>query len=83
MELPHLDDGWVILGVSVVGMIAWFSRLESLSKTNARDIMRLEKRQDHSEAKVVEIDGRVMEKLTTIERLLTERLAKIEGKLSK
>lgn len=74
--------------VAIVLLIAWFTRLEAMSKSNTRDIELDRIRLDKFEAKVWEcirdiqdkhaaLDTRVMDKLSNIERLV----AKIEGKL--
>lgn len=76
--LPQVDSGIVALIIAVVGLIAWFTRLESKGGTNYRDIEKLEKRQDEHEKRLSELDNRLMDKLSNIERLV----AKIEGQLS-
>lgn len=85
-----MDTDIVAFGVAVVGFITWLSRLESKGGSNERDIARLEKssiaeaakieaRFEMIEKKHYELDNRVMDKLSNIERLV----AKIEGQLSK
>jgi len=73
-----VNEGLVALGIAVVGVIAWFSRLEANIATNTRDLERLEKQQDNHEEKLTELDNRVMDKLLSIEKAVS----RIEGKLT-
>ena len=75
---PQVNEGLVALGIAVVGVIAWFSRLEANIATNTRDLERLEKQQDNHEEKLTELDNRVMDKLLSIEKAVS----RIEGKLT-
>lgn len=89
-----MDAGVVALGLAVVAFIGWLSRLESKTGTNERDIRREElarvEAEKKTEARMVliekkhyELDNRVMDKLSSIEKTVTERLSRIEGKLDK
>lgn len=81
-ELPKVDGGLIALGIAVVSTIAWLSRLESKGSVNSRDIDKLETRMGALEKKTEDLDNRIFDRLSNIEKILTERLAKIEGKLS-
>lgn len=73
-------DGIVVfLLSSAVGIIAAFVRAEAKNSANTRDIERLEKRQDLHENRLTELDTRLVEKLSNIERIV----ANIQGQLSK
>lgn len=89
-KLLENQEGIVSLLVAVATFIAGYSRLESKTGTNTRDIERnssdiddlaekFESRLEQIERKHVELDNRVMEKLLNIERLV----ARIEGSLSR
>lgn len=89
-SLPKVSMDIVGLLIAVVLVIVWLVRLEAKSNQNALDIgefktrtiPKLEERIGIAENKTENLDTRVMDKLSNIERILTERLAKIEGKLS-
>ena len=77
---PQVNEGWVVLGLAIVGHIAWLSRLESKNNTNQRDIDRLDKRQDTHESKLTELDNKVMDKLSNIEKLVAEIIGSLKNK---
>ncbi len=90
MGWPQVDSGFVALGIAVISFIAWLSRLEAKTGGNARDIEKQDRAQEiyrremddrlhNIEKRHYELDNRVMDKLSNIERLV----AKIEGTLSK
>lgn len=85
-----MDSGIVGLGIAIIGIIAGYSRLESRTGTNSRDIERnelarvemkkeLDSRLALMETKHHELDNRVMDKLSNIEKIV----ANIQGKLDK
>jgi hypothetical protein len=87
--MPQLDSGVVVLALALISFIAWLSRLESKSGSNADNIKRLERESELETAKVnariivqeeklQQLDNRVMDKLSNIEKIV----AKIEGTLS-
>jgi cell division protein FtsL len=79
--MGKMDIDIVAAVISLILFIAWLSRLEFKTGINERDTDRLDKRVAANEKKLEELDSRVMDKLSNIEKILTERLAKIEGKL--
>jgi hypothetical protein len=92
--MPQVDASWVAIGLAVIGFIVWLSRVESITGTNKRDIAREEKARLASESEIKvrlnavevkhhELDNRIMDRLSNIERSMTERLSRIEGKLDK
>lgn len=75
--LLHLSVDAVSAVIALVGLIAWFVRLEAMTGVNARDIAKSDRRQEEHERKLADLDDKVMEKLASIEKIV----AKIEGKL--
>lgn len=82
-RLQEIMGNWdgivVFLLSSAAAIIGAFVRAEAKNQANTRDIERLERRQDIHEAKVAELDTRLVEKLSNIERIV----ANIQGQLSK
>jgi len=78
-DLMQINEGIVYLIVVIVGVIIWFSRLESKVSNSTSDIVRLQSRQDLHEQKLTELDNRVMDKLVVIEKALS----RIEGSLQR
>jgi len=76
--MPQLDAGLVAIIGMFISLVAWATRLEAKNNMNADNIARQDKRQDAHEEKLSELDGRVFEKLSVIERMV----ATIEGRLS-
>lgn len=88
--IPEMSIDIVGLIIGVILVIVWLVRLEAKANVNSEHIIeiktiiipKIEDRLDEAERKTETLDTRVMDKLSNIERILTERLAKIEGKLS-
>lgn len=77
-DITQINEGFVYLIVCLVGIVVWFTRLESKNSTNSRDIEKLERRQDLHETKLTDLDSKVMDKLSKIESMVS----KIEGRLT-
>lgn len=73
-------DGVLVFFLSsAVGIIVAFVRAEAKIKTLERDVERQDKRQDDHERKLGELDDKVFDKLSNIERIV----ANIQGQLIK
>ncbi len=72
------SEAWVTLGIALVGVIAWFTRLESLGIANRKELERQDRRQEGHEAKLEALDNRVMDKLSKIENIV----ANIQGRMT-
>lgn len=95
--LPQVDSGLVALGISTIGFIAGYVRLEARTSVNSRDIERNEKariemrnqldsRLELIEKKHYELDNRVMDKLGVVMDKLSDIgkiVANIQGQLNK
>ena len=65
----HIDPFYIL--VTLVGLVAWFTRLEAKTSRNELDIMKMESKQEVLEKTVVQELSQVKESLARIEgRLL-------------
>lgn len=80
MNLPEVSDGLVTIVLSFIGVVAWFTRVESRLGTASRDVDRLETRVTLHEARLTELDNRVMEKLLKIETMVAKLIGRLEGR---
>lgn len=89
-EMPQVDSGLVALLLAGVGFIAGYAelkfksgnnsdRIDELKKQKLIDDVKTENRFEMVEKKHYELDNRVMDKLSNIEKIV----ANIQGKLDK
>lgn len=78
MNLDQWFKDLIPVTATLIGMVAWFIRLEAKVLANDKSQNDCEKNVDKLDVQLRALDNRIVEKLSFIER----SLAKIEGRLS-